>query len=142
MLAGMRDFLNNILALARGRILPSSAPVSRPARMTSEHAQNVTNLRARPCYLGVSKVDFAELCDVHPNTVSNWARGRTRMSGAAELVLMLLEDHHEVRRALCVGVKAKGEPRGRAFKPGNPYRFGDRRRRVAVAGGQMARAAA
>ena len=93
--------------------------------------------RARLDQLDVSLAAFADLYHVHPNTVSNWVRGRAR--GAAELVLTL-EDHSEIRRALRVG--ATGASRGRLFVKGNVHRFGDRRRRVAVAGAQMARAAA
>jgi hypothetical protein len=64
------------------------------------------------------------------------------MNAAADLLLELLEDRPEVRHALCMDTKTSGAPRGRPFAKGNPYRFGDRRRPVWVAGARMARAVA
>jgi len=58
------------------------------------------------------------------------------MNHAALLVLRVLEANHQA--AGHVVDQAKGAPRGWPFAPGNPYRFGDRRRPVWVAGGQMA----
>jgi len=145
----MRRILNDIMAFAFGHSLPPGKPQnsrSQPsaslARVTAKHAQNVTELRARLNHLGISQAGFADLCHVHANTVSSWARGCTRMNGAAKLLLELMEDQAEVRRALCVGFKVKCEPRGRPFAKGNVYRFGDRRRRVAIAGSHLRRAAA
>jgi transcriptional regulator with XRE-family HTH domain len=99
-------------------------------------------LRTRLKALNITQSQFADLCEVHPNNVGNWAAGRTRMNAAADLLLELLDDRPEVRRALCMDTKPSGAPRGRPFGPGNPYRFGDRRRPVWVAGTQMARAVA
>ena len=97
--------------------------------------------RKRGPYSTPKHSQFAEIAGVTPRTVSNWVSGRTRINPSALAMLDLLERHGEVRRALCVGVKAIGAPRRRAFKAGNPYRFGDRRS-VAIAGAQMARIAA
>ena len=58
------------------------------------------------------------------------------MSPAGMALLEILEK----RQAFIV--KPKKARRGRPFERGNPYRFGDRRRRTAIAGAQMARAAA
>jgi putative transcriptional regulator len=92
--------------------------------------------------LGITQTEFAAIVGVTPRTVSNWVRGRTRMSEAATLVLALIEGRPDVRRDLCAGVKVPYAPRGKPFERGNPYRFGDRRRRTWVAGAQYARAAA
>ena len=138
----MRGFLKDILAFARGRELPSSEPSARPARVTPEHAQKPESLSARLRALGITQSQFSAITGVTSRTVSNWVSGRTKINPSALALLELLEGNHEVRRTLCVGAKAKGQPRGRPFVKGNVYRFGDRRRRVAVAGAQMARAAA
>jgi hypothetical protein len=90
--------------------------------------------------LSITQSQFTQFCSVHPDTVCNWASGRTRMNHAALLVLRVLEANHQA--AGHVVDQAKGPPRGRPFAPGNPYRFGDRRRPVWVAGAQMARAVA
>jgi transcriptional regulator with XRE-family HTH domain len=111
-----------------------------PAKLAL-HAQK-PEILTRLTTLGISQAAFAATVGVTPRTVSNWARGRTRMSEAATLVLELLEQHPDVRRSLGVDVKVPCAPRGRPFERGNPYRFGDRRRRTWVAGAQYARAAA
>jgi DNA-binding transcriptional regulator YiaG len=110
-------------------------------QMTAPHAQKPEFL-TRLKVLGISQVAFAAIVGVTPRTVSNWVRGRTRMSEAAMLVLELLEQHPDVRRSLCVDVRVSYAARGKPFERGNPYRFGDRRRRTWVAGAQYARAAA
>jgi transcriptional regulator with XRE-family HTH domain len=109
--------------------------------MPAWHAQK-PEILTRLTTLGITQTEFAATIGVTPRTVSNWVRGRTRMSEAATLVLDLLEQHPDVRRSLHVDVKVPYAPRGRPFERGNPYRFGDRRRRTWVAGAQYARAAA
>jgi hypothetical protein len=54
----------------------------------------------------------------------------------------MLEHSAEVREMMYVGVKITGAPRGKPFAKGHPYRFGDHRRATAIAGAQMAPAAA
>ena len=110
--------------------------------MTPDHAQKPESLSARLRALAITQSQFSAITGVTPRTVSNWVSGRTKINPSALALLELLEHRGEVRRALCVGAKAKGEPRGRPFIKGNVYRFGDRRRRVAIAGAQMARIAA
>jgi transcriptional regulator with XRE-family HTH domain len=105
------------------------------------HAQK-PEILTRLASLGISQAAFAATVGVTPRTVSNWVRGRTRMSEAAMLVLELLEQHPDVRRSLYADVRVPSAPRGKPFERGNPYRFGDRRRRTWVAGAQYARAAA
>ena len=145
----MRGFLNNILTMARGCHLPPGKPLNATAKplvpsapMTAKHAQIITKLRGRLNHLDISQADFAVICDVHPNTVSNWARGRTRINRTALAFLEQIEASADLRRRLQVDVKATGAPRGKPFAKGNVYRFGDRRRRVAIAGTHLARAAA
>ena len=108
------------------------------ARASSD-PQTPTNLRTRLKALNITQSQFVDLCEVHPNTLGNWAAGRTRMNAAPDLLLELLEDRPEVRRALCMDTKTSGAPRGRPFAKGYPYRFGDRKRPAWVAGAQMAR---
>jgi DNA-binding transcriptional regulator YdaS (Cro superfamily) len=104
--------------------------------MTAPQAQK-PEILSRLKVLGISQVAFAAIVGVTPRTVSNWVRGRTRMSEAAMLVLELLEDRPDVRRDLCADVKVPYAARGKPFERGNPYRFGDRRRRTWVGGGAI-----
>ena len=144
----MRRRLQKLWDFARGRVSSKDVTVPRcedgiiDQRVSSERTPVDTDLRARLKALGTIQADFADLCEVHPNTVSNWVSGRTRMNAAAEVLLEILESNASVRRAYCVGVKIPGAPRGLPFAKGNAYRFGDRRRRAAIAGAQMARATA
>jgi DNA-binding transcriptional regulator YiaG len=135
----MRATLHKLRDLA-GKLMLSSRKPSRRAQPDYRHAQTITNLRERLALLSITQSQFAQLCGVHPNTVYNWASGRTRMNHAALLVLQVLEANHRVARH--VGDQAKGAPRGRPFAPGNPYRFGDKRRQMWLAGAQYGRAAA
>ena len=92
--------------------------------------------------LNISKASFAVICGVSERTVANWVSGRTRINPAALAYLEQIEASADLRCTLGIGEKTKGAPRGKPFEPGNPYRFGDRRRPVWVAGAQMARAVA
>ena len=134
--ATMRKFLNNISTFVLGHGLPSKGMAAPSARVDTSHAQTGEAFSARLRVLDVSHWEFATVCGVTKRTVSNWAGGRHRVSPAAMTLLMVLEK----RQAFIV--KPKKAPRGRPFKPGNAYRFGDRRRRTAIAGAQMARATA
>jgi hypothetical protein len=58
------------------------------------------------------------------------------------VLLELIEHSFELRQMLCVGERFKGAPRGKPFMRGNPYRFGDRRRAMFVAGARKSRATA
>jgi DNA-binding transcriptional regulator YiaG len=118
----MRATLHKLKDLAGKPMLPSRKP-SRRAQPDYSHAQTITNLRERQPLLSITQSQFAQFCSVHPNTVCNWASGRTRMNHAALLVLRVLEANHQA--AGHVVDQAKGAPRGRPFAPGNPYRFGD-----------------
>jgi DNA-binding transcriptional regulator YiaG len=106
------------------------------------HAQTVESLSTRLRRLAITQAEFADICEVTPRTVSNWVRGRTRVNTTALAFLEQIEASDELRWRLCIGEKIKGAPRGRPFERGNPYRFGDSRRSVAVAGSRRARAAA
>jgi DNA-binding transcriptional regulator YiaG len=86
----MRATLNKLRKLA-GKWLAPARPLALQAQPDITHALPITNLRERLTSLAITQSQFAELCQVHPNTVSNWANGRTRMSGAAEPVLQVLE---------------------------------------------------
>jgi len=138
-MAIMRAMLHKLRDLAGKLMLPSRKP-SRRAQRDYSHALPITNLRERLALLSITQSQLAQLCGVHPNTVYNWASGRTRMNHAALLVLGVLEANHQA--AGYIVDQAKGAPRGRPFAPGNPYRFGDRRRQMWVAGAQLAKAAA
>lgn len=132
----MRNIFGTISSLLLRHGLPSKVVALPSARVTTNHAQSGEAFSARLRALGVSQRDFAIVCGVTKRTVSNWAAGRHRVSPAAMTLLEVLEK----RQAFIV--KPKKEPRGRPFEPGNAYRFGDRRRRTAIAGAQMARATA
>jgi DNA-binding transcriptional regulator YiaG len=131
----MRATLHKLIDLA-GKLMLSSRKPSRRAQPDVSHALPTTNLRERLALLNVSQSQFAQLCGVHPNTVYNWAGGRTRMNHAALVVLRLLEANQAAGDVI---EQTKGAPRGRPFAPGNPYRFGDHRRPVWLTGAQMAR---
>jgi DNA-binding transcriptional regulator YiaG len=142
----MLSRLQALWKFARGKSVPSgaivpSAPNANAAQMLTQHAQK-PEILTRLTSLGITQTEFAAIVGVKSRTVSNWVRGRTRMSEAATVVLELLEDHPDVRRDLCVDATAPYAPRGKPFAKGNPYRFGDRRRRTWVAGARYARAAA
>ena len=135
----MRKIWKDFLSFARkaqAEVKQQSQPV--PERRATRCA-NI--LAARLTQLDISQVAFADIVGVTPRTVSNWVKGRTEISEAAQLILELLEEDPDLRDEFGVGMKIKGLPRGRAFARGNPYRFGDRRRAVSIAGAQMARAA-
>jgi DNA-binding transcriptional regulator YiaG len=109
-----------------------------PAQMSEADAQRGENLSARLKRLGMTQSDFAAICEVTPKTVSNWVRGKTEVNPMAWVLLEILEDYPDVRRAFVGAVK--GCPRGKPFEPGNPFRFGDRRRSVYIAAAQIGRA--
>jgi DNA-binding XRE family transcriptional regulator len=106
------------------------------------HAQKPESLKHRLKHFGIAQADFADICQVSEKTVNNWLSGRAKINPTALVLLDLIEHSAELRHMLCVGEKFKGAPRGKPFAAGNPYRFGDRRRAVSVAGARMARAAA
>jgi DNA-binding transcriptional regulator YiaG len=108
------------------------------AQLPERRALIPTNLKDRLAKLDVTQAQFVSFCGVHPNTVNNWANGRTLMHPSAERVLTVLEHNAALRRY----TREKAAPRGKPFAAGNPYRFGDKRRAVYVAGAQYARAAA
>ena len=126
------------LEFTRGAKSQNQKALSVPPQIAPCHAQNQEILAIRLKQLGLCQADFADICGVTPRTVNNWIHGRTKMSDAADLVLELLEDHPAVRNDLIY--KTKGAPRGQPFAKGNPFRFGDRRRTIHVAGAQLARA--
>ena len=134
--AAMRNIFSTISSILIGHGLPSKGMAVPSARVNTNHAQRGEAFSARLRALSVSQQDFAIVCGVTKRTVSNWAAGRHRVSPAAMTLLVVLEK----RQAYIV--KPKKAPRGRPFQPGNAYRFGDRRRRTAIAGAQMARARA
>jgi DNA-binding transcriptional regulator YiaG len=101
---------------------------------------NHQNLKDRLAKLDVTQAQFASFCGVHATPVNNWANGRTRMHPSAEQVLTVLE-HNEALRRHTVH-RDRAAPRGKPFAQGNPYRFGDKRRRTYVAGAQIQRAVA
>jgi DNA-binding transcriptional regulator YiaG len=115
---------------------------SRYAQIMACHAQNIESLSARLKRLAITQADFADICEVTPRTVSNWVRGRTRVSSTALAFLEQIEASDDLRWRLCIGEKIKGAPRGKPFTKGNPYRFGDHRRASIIGGTQMAKAAA
>ena len=98
----MRKMLNDIVGFARSR--PSLPPTDRCFSRAGivRAPANTHNLRTRLKALAITQSQFADLCEVHPNTLGNWAAGRTRMNAAAD---RLLEDCPEVRRALCMDTK-------------------------------------
>jgi hypothetical protein len=105
-------------------------------------AQKTAILAARLQVLGITKANFAAIVGVSERTVGNWSAGRTKMNAAADLLLEQIEASADLRCKLGIGEKVKGAPRGKPFEPGNPYRFGDRRRHLWVAGARYGRAAA
>jgi transcriptional regulator with XRE-family HTH domain len=111
------------------------------AQSMAVDAQDRDSLSIRLKQLGISQAEFADICSVTTKTVNNWVKGRTRVNPTALIMLEMLEHSAEVREMMCIGVKFTGAPRGKPFAKGNPYRFGDRRRTVSLAGVQMARAA-
>jgi transcriptional regulator with XRE-family HTH domain len=104
--------------------------------------QDTESLSVRLKQLGISQAEFAAICEVTAKTVSNWVKGRTRVNPTALAFLDQIEASAGLRWRLCVGDRLKGAPRGKPFAKGNPYRFGDRRRALAVARARMARTAA
>jgi transcriptional regulator with XRE-family HTH domain len=106
------------------------------------HPQKPESLASRLKHLGITQADFADICRVSEKTVGNWLSGRTNINPTALEFLKVIEYSTELRKMLCIGEKFKGAPRGKPFAKGNPYRFGDRRRAVSVAGSRMARAVA
>lgn len=44
-----------------------------------EKVETKTQIKVWRATLGLSQEKFAELLDVHPNTVSNWESGKTRI---------------------------------------------------------------
>jgi DNA-binding transcriptional regulator YiaG len=136
----MRATFNKLKDLASKWLAPTR-PLALQAQPDITRALRPTNLRERLTSLSITQSQFADLCQVHPNTVSNWASGRTRMNHAAELVLQVLEADRRAAQYVA-DQRTKGRPRGKPFAQGNPYRFGDRRRKHYVAGAQIARAVA
>jgi hypothetical protein len=138
------DHEQSIEGLLYLRILDGRMAQDRPcgrAKMKC-HAQTIEGLSARLKRIAITQAEFADICEVTPRTVPNWVRGRTRVNTTALAFLEQIEASDELRWRLCIGEKIKGAPRGRPFERGNPYRFGDSRRSVAVAGSRRARAAA
>ena len=132
----MRAMFHKLIYLAGKLMLPSHQP-SLHAQPDVRHALPITNLKERLALLAITQSQFARLCRVHPNTVWNWASGRTRMNHAALMVLEILEaDYMSAQYVACD--TAKGRPRGRPFAKGNPFRFGDKRRHLYVADPQVA----
>jgi DNA-binding transcriptional regulator YiaG len=115
-----------------------SDAADRLAQMSEADAQRGESLSRRLKRLGMTQSDFADICQVTPKTVSNWVRGKTDVNPMAWVLLEILEDYPDVRRDFLGAVK--GRPRGRPFAPGNPFRFGDRRRSVSLAAAQIGRA--
>jgi transcriptional regulator with XRE-family HTH domain len=111
------------------------------AQSMAVDAHGIKSLSLRLKQLGLSQAEFAAICDVTAKTVNNWVKGRTRVHPTALIMLEMLEHSAEVREMMCIGVKFTGAPRGKPFAKGNPYRLGDRRRTVSLAGVRMARAA-
>jgi len=101
-------------------------------------AQTVENLSYRLKQLGITQSDFAGICDVTPRTVSNWVHGRTEVNPTALVLLEILEAYPDIREGF-IYIR-KGRPRGKPFRSGNPFRFGDRRRTIYIAGWQIGRA--
>ncbi len=131
----MRATFNKLRDIA-GKWLAPTSPLALPAQPDITRARTITNLKARLTSLIITQSQFAQLCDVHPNTVDNWASGRTRMNHAAELVLQVLDADH---RAAQLWQASEQEA---AIAQGNPWRFGARCRKRYVAGAQIARATA
>jgi DNA-binding transcriptional regulator YiaG len=104
----------------------------------TDHAQKEETLSYRLKQLGITQSDFAGICEVTPRTVSNWVHGRTEVNQTASVLLEILEAYPDVREDfICI---RKGRPRGKPFRSGNPFRFGDRRRTNYIAGSQIGRA--
>ena len=135
----MRKIWKDFLSFTRQS--PAAPGRQSQVALASDGTENQSLLLTRLKALGISQVAFADIVGVTPRTVWNWVKGRTEISEAVELILELLEEDPDLRDEFGVGMKVKGLPRGRAFARGNPYRFGDRRRAVSIAGAQMARAA-
>jgi DNA-binding transcriptional regulator YiaG len=108
------------------------------ARMSNADAQMAESLSSGLKRLGMTQSDFADICEVTPKTVSNWVRGKTDVNPMAWVLLEILENYPDVRRDFVCALK--GRPRGKPFEPGNPFRFGDRRRSVCVAAAHIGRA--
>ena len=128
----MRTIFDTILRLLLSRastqkdVTATHVPVTdvtvTRARVTKNHAQKGEAFSARLKALTFSQNDFASICGVSKRTVTSWATGRHRVSPAALTLLAILE------KKQARVVKPPKAPRGRPFEPGNPYRFGDKRR--------------
>ena len=136
----MRAMMHSLIDLAGKWLLPTP-PLAHSARRDVRPAQTCTDLKHRLMSVGITQSQFADLCGIHRNTVSAWCNGRARTNQAALLVLKVLEADQAAARYVAGG-REKSRPRGKPFAQGNPYRFGDKRRAVYVAGAQYARAAA
>jgi DNA-binding transcriptional regulator YiaG len=112
----MRATFNKLRDLA-GKWLVPTRPLALQPQPDSTRAQTSTNLKARLTSLTLTQSQFAQLCEVHPNTVGNWACGRTRMNHAAELVLQVLEADHRAAQYVA-GQRTRGRPRGKPFEQG------------------------
>jgi DNA-binding transcriptional regulator YiaG len=117
-MSAMRAMLHKLMDLASTWLSPTQA-VALQAQPDIRHALTHTNLKARLTSLTITQSQFAQLCDVHPNTVSNWANGRTRMNHAAELVLQVLEADQRAAQYVA-SQRTRGRPRGKPFAQGNP----------------------
>jgi len=132
----MRRLAKRFLDFARQSQDLVALPEHHHAQTDDKHAQKPERLAARLSSLSITKANFAIICRVSERTVANWSSGRTRINPAALAYLEQIEASADLRCKLGIGEKAKGAPRGKPFEPGNPYRFGDRRRPVWVAGAQ------
>ena len=105
------------------------------ALVSEADAQIAESLSARLKQLSMTQSDFAAICEVTPKTVSNWVHGKTAVNPMALVLMEILEEYPDVRRDFMHMVKRR--PRGKPFQPGNPFRFGDRRRSVFTAAAQI-----
>jgi transcriptional regulator with XRE-family HTH domain len=131
-----RKMWKRFLGLARRNEDKSNA--STCLQPEDNNAQIEESLSYRLKQLGITQSDFAGICDVTPRTVSNWVHGRTEVNPTALVLLEILEAYPDVREEF-IYVR-KGRPRGKPFRSGNPFRFGDRRRTIYIAGSQIGRA--
>ena len=62
-------------------------------------------------------------------TMRRWIAGETKPNGGALALFEVLESSKEVRHRMGIMRREPGASRGRPFRRGNQWRFGDRRRK-------------
>ena len=107
-----------------------------PREKVSDNAQNTlflsTRLREFMKRYGLTRDELAAVIRTPRGTLNHWLDDDVNPPGCLQALMDLLEEELRVRTRLGVHATRRGASRGRPFKKGNQYRFGDRRRREAI----------